>query len=281
MLMSALSTLAAAPNCQVIVTTHTPMLARTMPEESLRLVDCQEDGSRRILTGGGDVNELIAKSLGILPDNSVRLFLGVEGKHDIAFLKAMSKVLTATGEAVPNLEKLELDGELIFFPFGGENLVLWASRLRYLNRPEFHICDRDTEPPAPAKYQNHMDQVNAREQCTAVATAKREMENYLHPDAVVEAYAEDGIQIALNGLFAIFEDVPETVARSVHIAAPDGADWDALDEAQRKKKAAKAKVMLNQRAAARMTAARLNQVDSDGEILGWFREMDRMMQDAV
>src|SRR5690606_2871055 len=130
----------------------------------------------------------IAKSLGVLPDHNVKIFVGVEGPHDITFLKGISRVLIAAGEDVPYLDQLEMYGELIFFPFGGSNLALWASRLTPLNRPEFHICDRDNAPPDPPKYSDHMATVNARDGCKAVVTQKRELENYLHSEAIREAY---------------------------------------------------------------------------------------------
>ena len=47
----------------------------------------------------------------------------------IAFLKNISIVLRQEGQDVLDLEKMELDGELIFFPLGGSSLALWTSRL--------------------------------------------------------------------------------------------------------------------------------------------------------
>ncbi|MEY9124840.1 ATP-dependent nuclease [Bradyrhizobium yuanmingense] len=82
MLMSALSDLSATAGRQVFVTTHTPMLARGLPDASLRFIERQPDGSRSIATGGPDTNARIAQSLGVLPDHSVKLFVGVEGKRE-------------------------------------------------------------------------------------------------------------------------------------------------------------------------------------------------------
>lgn len=277
MLMAALTDLSAGPGRQVIVTTHTPMLARAVPEECLRFVRQKEDGTREILVGGGATNDIIAKSLGILPDNSVKLFVGVEGKHDITFLKGICKVLRAGGVDVPDLDSLEMDGKLLFFPFGGENLLLWTSRLEHLNRPEFHICDRDNTPPADPKYKVHMDGVNVRAGCAAVCTEKREMENYVHHEAVVEAYQANGGAPVLAGPFQAFDDVPEIVAEAVHVASGSPTAWADLKREDQKSKSSKAKVMLNGPAVAKMTVDRLKQTDPHDEIIGWFHRMEAMM----
>ena len=278
MLMAALTELSAAPGRQVIVTTHTPMLARAVPENSLRFVRQVEDGTREILKGGGTTNEIIAKSLGILPDNSVKLFVGVEGKHDISFLKGICRMLRAGGVGVLDLDALELDGQLIFFPFGGENLALWTSRLRHLNRPEFHICDRDNPPPQDPKYKSHIDGVNGRDGCSAVCTNRREMENYIHHEAVIEAYQENGCSPSISLPFQPFDDAPEIVAEAVHVASGSATAWAALEREDQKKKSSRAKGILNGPAVQKMTVDRLKETDPSDEIIGWFRSMETMMR---
>jgi len=276
MLMSALMQLAAAEGNQVIVTTHTPMLARGLPEECLRYIEQQDDGGRLVLAGGGNTNARIAASLGVLPDHSVKLFIGVEGKHDINFLRAISKILSDSDKDMPDLEDLEIKGEVIFFPFGGSNLALWASRLSPLNRPEYHICDRDYAPPEVPKYSEHMAAVNARAGCKAVCTLKREMENYIHSDAIREAYADHNITIVLTGAFADFDDVPERVAQAVNTAGC-GTAWDTLSDEKKEKKTSKAKFILNSLAASKMTPERLRATDPSNEIINWLRDMQQLM----
>lgn len=254
------------------------MLARALPDNSLRFLRKRDDNTREILVGGGETNQLIADSLGILPDNGVKLFIGVEGKHDLSFLKGIAKVMMACGIVVPDLERLELDGKVIFFPFGGENLALWTSRLEHLNRPEFHICDRDNQPPAEPKYKAHMDGVNQRPGCTAVCTGKREMENYIHPRAIEEAYAANGTVITLPAHFGNFEDVPETVARAVHTASGEITPWEELDQDLQRKKSAKAKAQINGPAVLKMTRDMLQESDFNEEVTGWLRRMGEMME---
>jgi len=277
MLLRALSDLSS--EAQVIISTHTPMLARGLPSSCLRYIHISQDKSREILIGGDKTNEMLSKSLGILPDNTVKLFVGVEGPNDITFLQTMASVLSNSGIDVLDLERLELGGEVIFFPFGGTNLALWNSRLKPLNRPEFHLCDRDVAPPDPPKYQNHLDQVNARDRCKARSTAKKEIENYLHKDAVVAAYAENGINLVLNSNFGPFDDVPLKIAQLVHEASGSPKPWNELAEETKKEKEYKAKRVLCSRATKYMTKAMIDDVDTDREIFEWFQDMKNLISE--
>lgn len=280
LLLNALRDLAVADGKQVILTTHTPMLARYLNEADLRFIQKGDDGQRTIREGGGQALATeISQSLGVLPDHNVKVFIGVEGPHDITFLLRMSAVLRSEGEDVPDLEKLELDGELIFVPLGGSNLALWTSRLRSLNRPEFHLCDRDNPLDQPPKYQDFMAEVNAREGCQAVATQKRELENYLHHEAIQEAYAQNGMAITLAGPFADFDDVPQLVAQALN-AAHGQTPWEELGEKKQKKKESSAKRVLNDQGASLMTSERLSAVDPNDEVRGWFREIASLIAAA-
>ena len=87
-----------------MVTTHTPMLARAVADTDIRYIH-DKGPSRALATGGGDYAN-IARSLGVLPDHDVQLFIGVEGPNDIAFLSNVARVLSDAGEAVPRLDSL-------------------------------------------------------------------------------------------------------------------------------------------------------------------------------
>jgi putative ATP-dependent endonuclease of OLD family len=279
LLLNAFRDLASEEGCQVIVTTHTPMLARYMPEADLRFIERGVDGVRTIAEGSAATSNDIAKSLGVLPDHNVKVFVGVEGPYDINFLKGISRVLRAAGEDMPDLDKLELEGELIFVPLGGSNLALWASRLTPLNRPEYHICDRDNQPPLAAKYHDHIAAINARAGCAAVCTGKRELENYVHFEAISEAYAFHNIAINFAGGFADFDDVPAIVAEAVHNTNGGGL-WADVPDDTRRKKVRNAKSCLNGLAVSKMTVARLAASDPQDEIRGWLRQI-RMLMEAV
>jgi predicted ATPase len=263
---------------QVIVTTHTPMLARSLPDNNLRYIREREDRSREVLIGGPGTNQIFADSLGVLPDNSVKLFIGVEGKNDITLLRNFSGLLRRAGEDVLDLEKMELDGEMIFVPLGGSSLALWTSRLANLNRPEFHVFDRDNTPPQAAKYQTEADAINARPRCSAQITAKKEMENYIHWEAINGAYAANNIALGLTQAFGDFDDVPVEIAKRVHQLSGSTVDWDSLKEDKQDEKVSNAKKVLNGVAAKQMTKAQLDVIDPGGEVFNWFAMMRTLIQ---
>lgn len=264
MLLEAFEQLVEQGGCQVLLTTHTPTLARRVHRSCLRFVD-KSRGGPEVSHGSDDATLVsITKTLGVLPDHDVKVFFGVEGKHDISFLKAISKMLSAVEPDIPDLTAQEASGKLVFVPLGGSNLELWITRLKGLNRPEFYLTDRDNLPHLRAKYQDQVDEWNARN-CTAWVTAKRELENYLHPDALRAVAAGYG------GTGADFEDVPELFAEAVHSAAPGASPWGGLPLEKRKEKISHAKKRLNSDCATKMTPQLLTQSDPAGEVRGWLR----------
>lgn len=272
MLIDAFEELVANGECQVLLTTHTPVLARRFDRERLRIV--RLDNGCSSTASGSDDNALasIVDSLGILPDHDVKVFVGVEGKHDISFLCRISRILADAGEAVPDLARAEDEGRLVFIPCGGSSVELWVARLKNLGIAEFHIFDRDTVPPAQPHYHATAEAINQLANATAVHTGKREMENYLHLDAIrgeCPTYAGQG---------AGHEDVPSLFAQAVHDAANGPNPWTQLDPDKRKKKESQAKKRLNNEVANRMTAALLTACDPDGHVRGWLAAIQERLE---
>ncbi|MFZ4286311.1 ATP-binding protein [Variovorax sp. HJSM1_2] len=272
LLMRALQQLACGDD-QVIVTTHTPTLARALPSSSLRFLSRDAAGQRSIQCGGDEaVNAAIAASLGVLPDHAVKVFVIVEGIHDITFLKNLSKLLRSHGEAVPDLDALEMAGELVFVPAGGaNNLALWASRLYTLNRPEFHLYDRDAGAAEPPKHQAKVDAVNQRPACKAVSTTRREVENFMHHEAVNACANALQLPLTLNAPFGPDSDVPADLVAVLNPLAPASSKWG-----QNRVKAWLAEVVL-----ASMTPQMVAEVDPDREMKSWLTDIDRMLLLAV
>lgn len=259
----AIADLSQANASQVILTTHNPALGGLLPEQSLRYVEARDDGQRTVHGPSDSTYEAVANALGVLSSHRVKIFLGVEGPNDIEFLKGISTVLHQDDSSIPDLEHLESSHELIFIPFGGSNLWAWTSRLNGLHCQEIHIVDRDNEPPKKSHYHKEIQEIRSRPRCQAFETSKREMENYLHPDA---------IEIALDVRVTVddFIDVPEQVAKAYHSRSDSQTTWESLDEGKRKDKVRRAKKSLNTKAVAKMTASMLTERDPDGEIRGWF-----------
>jgi hypothetical protein len=269
LLMRALQQLASGDD-QVIVTTHTPTLARALPSSSLRFLSRDAAGRRSLQCGGEEVvNAAIASSLGVLPDHAVKVFVIVEGIHDITFLKNLSTLLRLHGETVPNLDSLEMTGVLVFVPAGGaNNLALWASRLHTLNRPEFHLFDRDARAVEPSKHQAKVDSVNERPGCKAVSTTRREMENFIHHEAVNVCANALQLKLSLNAPFGSDVDVPAVLVTELNQHAAPSSKWGQ----------GRVKAWLAGEVLPTMTPQMVAEVDPDREMQSWLEEIDRMLR---
>jgi hypothetical protein len=71
-----------------------------------------------------------------------KLLVVVEGKHDVEFLKRISRILHVREGRLPDLSELESSGRLVFVPFGGGDIFGWTHRLAGLGR-ELHLYDRE------------------------------------------------------------------------------------------------------------------------------------------
>ena len=271
-LLSAIRDISERDGFQVLLTTHTPTLGRLVPEEALRFIHVTDQGEREVLQGGETTSQAVADALGILPDHKVRIFIGVEGKHDINFLCRVSAILAKTDGGIVDLSNAELEGKVIFIPAGGSNVALWVSRLKGLKIREFHIFDRDTAPPANSHYKATEDRHNAMPHAKAVHTSRKELENYLHPDAIKAARPE----VALPSVGA-FDSIPMRCAEVVFLVDHTQAEWDAMTKESRKSKANRSKEWLNTDAADNMTSSLLTAVDADDDVRTWLREISQII----
>lgn len=256
--VEALLNLAEMEGHQILLTTHVPGLAGLLPVDSIRHVKAVSKKVRQVATGTDAVLEEIAQELGVLPDKRARVLVCVEGPTDIQFLRRMSKLLRTVDPALPDLEN---DPRIALILLGGSTLKQWVDEhlLRNLGLPEIHIYDRDVpQKDGSFKYQSAVDTVNARaDGSKAVLTTKREIENYLHPDAIAEAF---------NG----------HTSTPVVVNLTDTCDVEAdittlLGQGKVNRRTIKS--WLNQEAADRMTIARLDTRNSKTEIAGWLTEI--------
>lgn len=247
MLLESFQELASEPNCQVLLTTHSPGFASFLPMDSFRFVTRAPDGQPAIEAGADGTWEAMVAALGVVPDNRVRVLICLEGPTDVVALKQLSLALHSNDATVLNLDA---DPRVAFVVLGGGALIHWVNEhyLRPLGRPEVHIYDSDV-----IKYGGAVASVNARADGSwALQTAKREIENYLHPDAI-----QEGLSVELT--FTDHCDVPALVGAA--------KGWNA-NTAKRK---------LAQNVFHRMTGARIVARDPAGEVEGWLRRIGAML----
>jgi putative ATP-dependent endonuclease of OLD family len=195
------------------------------------------------------------------------LFL-VEGRHDVEFLRRLTGRLSTESPGIPNLSTLELEGQVVFLPFGGGDVLAWSTRLAPLGCAEFHLYDRELPPETNLRRQA-IEAVNSRPCCRAFLTSKRSLENYLHPTAIIAAggpsveYGDD-------------DPVAEFVARAKFVG--HNLKWNSLSRRSRARCANRAKKWLNTVAVEYMSSDLLAERDPHGEIRGWFRQISALLK---
>ncbi|EKF55589.1 hypothetical protein I215_06502 [Galbibacter marinus] len=277
MIVNALGELSETENAQVFFTTHNSNLAKEIPKKSLRYVYSNngninvESGLNTDGTDNTEIIDKIIKTLGALPDpkNKVKVLVFVEGENDINGLIGMSKLLNAYDNSILNLENNEA---VAFIPTGGSQLKYYIEK-KYLDgllQAQVHIYDSDN----PAYIQSVADlNAEGNDKKIGYNTAKSELENYLHHDAINECYLDFNITINLSEITDA-DDVPEKVAMAVHSAESD-TDWNSINpdpvknEEKQKKKISKAKRKLNTDGVNKMTIDRLNERGGYAEIKVW------------
>lgn len=202
--------------------------------------------------------------------NRAKLLVVVEGRHDVMFLRTLSRILHGADALLPDLAALEADSELVFLPFGGGDALAWADRLASLHVPELHLYDREVSPETELRMRA-ADLVNRRPNCRAFVTRKRSLENYIHPHCIREI---SGLELT----YGDDDDVAERVARGCHERSGRPPAWKALPGRARKRFRERPKKWLNRLAVELMTPELLAESDPAGEICAWLATAGELLQ---
>ena len=256
--IEALQAIAEADGCQFMLTTHVPALASLLPISSIRYVWSHDLNGRNVCIADDDVIKTVVADLGIIPDKRAKVLVCVEGPHDLQFLRRINSLLRAEDDSVIDMFA---DPRVALVVLGGSTLKEWVNQhyLKNIGLPEVHIYDRDELKSGKYKYQDDKDAVNARgDGSIGFLTAKREMENYLHIDAINEAFQP---VVGFNFNFALSDDCDvETEIKT---------QLNGQGRIQRRS----IKHWLNEDAVSRMTIDRLKERNGYDEIKGWFTEI--------
>ena len=280
MIIDALSQLSHQPNVQILFTTHSANLVREIPIHSLRYVSLDDEGNIQIEYGENLENEekneavieKIVSGLGILPNPSdrIKVLLFVEGNNDVNALKRYSQIISNDGDNVINLMTSSDVGYVIT---GGSALKHYVEQhhLDGLGKPEIHIYDNDVPD-----YQDSVDRINDENSPKKIAfnTYKRELENYLHPSAIHEAYSESGIKGEILAEIKDDTDVPYEVAKLLN--SLNNNDWDELEPEKQKELASMKKKFLNTQVVEKMTVERIKDRGGYEEMRHWLSEISRL-----
>ena len=276
LLIDAFKTIASQSNNQVILTTHSPGVAKLIEPSSIIFLE-KNEGKISIPNSNEDIFRKVANELGILPTielediPKVKLAICVEGKNDIAFLKKLSSSVNELKEICD----LVNDESIILLPLGGSSLQFWVNQdyLGKLNLNQVHIYDSDIGSDKPNKYQKYVDEINAKgEGNIAFVTSHREMENLFPPSLVSELY---GVKIP-NETDWKTADVADIVGKHNLEISDSPKVWEDLEKEDKKKRTSKIKNQLNNIHSERITKAHLDEINCFDEVKLWFDTIKEM-----
>lgn len=185
MLLDSLMDLSEANNTQVIITTHTPPIAKRVPLTGLRLIESNTSGKKEIFFNSDTVYQKIVDYLGVYPQEipkGCKAFLFVEGTGDVQFVNHTSVELAKNGHITGSLE----ENGIIAIPIGGcNNLKFWVEYklAEKYEIPYFVLLDSDLGTTEALKQKERIESLE-KNGIIAKTTRKRELENYLHKDII-------------------------------------------------------------------------------------------------
>lgn len=260
LLISALKEIALKETHTVIMTTHSPEVAKKCKEENLVLIDANEKD--KYLVEDNFKLKAIAKTLGVSPYLS-KLVICVEGVNDRNFLYNINQNISELKQIIDIREE-----NINIIPMEGRNLEDWIRRdyLEGSNVLEFHLYDKDGDE----KYKNSINQVKARNNGSfGMLTQMSAMENYIHPDLY-----EDQFEIALTHLLEEWEtsNIPDLIIGEKYT---DTKSWNIQ---RRKSERNIIKNIANGKLSKEMTKTLFEDMGIYSEVEGWFIEIKKMYE---
>lgn len=188
---------------QVILTTHVPDLMKLLPEDSIRFIDrVSGKNTRRVrsITSKNTVLERISERIGFHSTTSVapnlQVIVWVEGITDVRILQEFASILEKAGKFPKGLDL----NRVLFDTIGGYNNVvhkLSINHYKHIKVPHFYLLDSDKSSKSndgksvdDSLTERVKKWKNTRRGMPIdyTRTRKREIENYIHKDAIDSAY---------------------------------------------------------------------------------------------
>ena len=253
MILSTLLELSEKDTHQIIVTSHTPEIAKMVDVNQLIFIKKDEHGMPHIERN--DMNKIkgIAESLGILPYAKTKTVVYVEGPNDVNFL-------TAINHNIPELKDIVdlSDNDFSLIPLNGGHLIDWVNKDYFSESPikEIYIVDNDVE-----KYVKLIETIQKEDDGRRFGwhTKLLEMENYIAPELIEDQFDID-LSKYKDTWFDI--DVPKTLLNLVNPEIKDA-----------KKREVVIKQILNQSVSKKITKDILVKMNCWDELEGWFKRI--------
>jgi len=275
MLIESLLELSNHKDHQVIITTHTPNIAKMVELQNVIAIIKDEMGGIKKYTDFELLFEDIKNTLGVLPSidiqniSKVKCIVCLEGKLDVEFLLNVNEQISEYKEIV----ELKDNDEILIIPMGGSTIQYWANKnlLKKLQINQVHIYDSDIGSDKPNKYSPYFELIqNQGLNNFTFETKKREMENYVHHEIISNVY--DGFNIQYDETWDKL-DLGEEVAKYIHDNSGSEKTWDDVTKEKKKSKVSMVKKRFNEELSKQITKQHLDELEAFEEIKEWFEKI--------
>jgi predicted ATP-dependent endonuclease of OLD family len=254
LLIDALCELATKEKYQVMITTHSPEIAKLCKGENLKLID-KIDGKNQIIEDEFKLKKIV-DTLGITSYIS-KLVICVEGENDRNFLFNINQNIDELKRII-NLQEKHIN----IIPMSGSNLKNWVERnyLQGSNVIEFHLYDKDCDE----KYKKSIEQINNRGNGSfGLLTQRREIENYVYHSLYETEFVIDCSSIENEWAE---EDIPQFVFNKTKRKDQKSRDINTI------------KQIANGKLSKQMTKELFEKMNVYDEIKSWFEKIRKMYE---
>ena len=250
LLMEALIELSENPLHQILITTHTPEIAKLASLEQIVFIK-KIRGVPTVITDTKDKFKDVKRTLGVHEALDSKVVVCVEGENDVSFLRNVGKITE-----FQKIVDLTSD-EISIIPMQGGTLKNWIERdyLKKSNVKEIHIYDSDVP-----SYRDVVETMNAMNDGRrhGYITNHFEMENYIPRKLVEEYFHLDLSEYDFEWNSTL--DIPKTLVGKV--SKKLGRDD--------KEREMRIKNILNGSVMKKCTFEMIEQMGNDAEIRSWF-----------
>lgn len=257
-LIESIMDLSVNPLHQIIITTHTPEIAKLASLDQIIFIK-KNDRIPTIIENSEDKLNDIINTLGIYDNSKSKVIVCVEGENDINFLMNIGKI-----DAFKNIVDLS-SGEVAIVPMNGGTLKNWIQRdyLKDSNVKEIHLYDSDVDD-----YKKIVEEMNALQdgRRRGFITERYEMENYIPIELVEEQFNVDLSEY--SDRWGIDLDIPKLLVGKVGKSL-------GRDDAEREKRV---KMILNGAVMKNCTYEMIRKMGNELEINKWFDTIRKAME---
>lgn len=252
MIMETLQELSSDNAHQIIITTHTPEIAKMVELQQLIFLYKDKEGIPKVEAQDQVKYESIVATLGILPFAAEQCVLCVEGENDVHFISALNKIPEFNHIIDFESQKIKI------IPLQGSNLVRWVNSNYFAesNIKEIHFYDNDRDD-----YRKLVQEIQDAHDHRRYAwwTQRHEMENYI-PPKLIESY----FTIDLSGYYDTWKnaDIPQILTGKVMLGIKDPKDREKT-----------IKAILNGKISKQITSDMLKEIDAYEELEVFFKKV--------